>query len=96
MATESIISLRGFARIVFALLLCSVCLCQGAGAQTNTSVVATGPISAVAAHPATWGDVWETAISTNGDVVLGDFENGALYEFPAGGGALITLAAPGA
>ena len=95
MGTESIISLRGFARIAFALLLCSVCLCQGAGAQTNTSVVATGPISAVAAHPATWGDVWETAISSNGDVVVGDFQNGALYEFPAGGGALITLAAPG-
>ena len=95
MGTESIVSLRGFAKIAFALLLCSVCLCQGAGAQANTSVVATGPISAVAAHPATWGDVWETAISTNGDVVLGDFENGALYEFPAGGGALITLAAPG-
>jgi len=95
MGTESIISLRGFARIAFALLLCSVCLCQGAGAQTNSSVVATGPTGAVAAHPATWGDVWETAISTNGDVVVGDFENGALYEFPAGGGALITLATAG-
>lgn len=95
MATESIISLRGFARIALALLLCSVCLCQGAGAQTNSSVVATGPISAVAAHPATWGYVWETAISSYGDVVVGDFQNCAIYEFPAGGGALITLAAPG-
>jgi sugar lactone lactonase YvrE len=94
MATESIISLRGFARIALALLL-FVCLCQGAGAQTNSPVVATGPISAVASHPATWGQVWETAISSNGDLVVGDFEQGALYEFPGGGGAMITLAAPG-
>jgi sugar lactone lactonase YvrE len=95
MATESIISLRGFAKIALALLF-SVCLCQGAWAGTTSSVVVTGPVSAVASHPATWGSVWQTAISSKGDVVVGDFENGALYEFPAGGGAMITLAAPGA
>jgi len=95
MATESIISLRGFARVALALLLFSVCLCQGAWAAANSPVVATGPISGVASHPATWGQVWQTAISSKGELVVGDFEKGALYEFPAGGGAMITLAAPG-
>src|ERR1035438_2854498 len=95
MATESIISLRGLARIALALLLFSVGLCQGAGAQTNPSVVATGPISAVASHPATWGQQWETAISSNGDLVTEDFQYGGVYLFPAGGGALVTLVAAG-
>lgn len=95
MATESIFSLRGFAKAAFALLLVCACLCQGAWADTNSTVVATGPISAVATHPATWGQVWQTAISSHGDLVVNDFEKGALYEFPAGGGAMITLAAPG-
>ena len=62
--------------------------------QGTSPVVATGPISAVASHPATWGQVWQTAISSKGDLVVYDFEHGALYEFPAGGGAMITLAGP--
>ncbi|MFZ1085618.1 MAG: Ig-like domain repeat protein [Terracidiphilus sp.] len=94
MATESIISLRGFAKIALALLF-SVCLCQGAWAGTTSSVVATGQISAVATHPATWGQQWETAISSKGDLITEDFENGGLYLFPAGGGAVVTLVAPG-
>ncbi|MGA2351973.1 MAG: hypothetical protein ABSF70_16170, partial [Terracidiphilus sp.] len=94
MATKSIISLRGSARIALALLF-SVCLCQGAGAQTNMSVVATGPYSAVASHPATWGQQWETAISSKGDLFTVDFQNGGLYLFPAGGGAMVTLIASG-
>jgi hypothetical protein len=57
--------------------------------------IVSGPPTALATHPAAWGYDWETAISSKGDLVLGDFENGALYEFPAGGGALITLAGPG-
>ena len=77
------------------MLLFSVCLCQEAAGQGTSPVVATGPISAVASHPATWGQVWQTAISSKGDLVVYDFEHGALYEFPAGGGAMITLAGPG-
>lgn len=95
MATESIISLRGFAKIALALLLFSVSLCQGAAGQGTSPVIATGPISAVASHPATWGQVWQTAISSKGDLVVYDFEQGALYEFPGGGGPMITLAGPG-
>jgi sugar lactone lactonase YvrE len=95
MATESKISLRGFARIAFALLLLNFCVFQGAGAATNLSVVATGPIGPVASHPATWGQQWETAISSKGDVVTEDFQNGGVYLFPAGGGAVVTLVAGG-
>jgi len=94
MAIESIVSLRGFTKIALALFF-SVCMCQGSAGQGTSPVVATGPISAVADHPATWGQVWETAISSKGDLVVYDFEQGALYEFPAGGAPLITLAAPG-
>jgi hypothetical protein len=95
MATESIISLRGFAKIALALLFFSACLCQGAWAGTTSSVVATGPLSAVATHPATWGQVWNSAISSKGDLVVNDFQNDAYYEFPAGGGSVITLGAAG-
>lgn len=95
MATESIISLRGFAKIALALLF-SVCLCQGAWAGTTSSVVTTDQYSAVAAHPAaTWGQQWETAISSKGDLVTEDFENGGVFLFPAGGGAMVTLVAEG-
>ncbi len=90
MATESIISLRGFAKIALALLLFSVCLCEGAWAGANSSVVATGPLSAIAPHPA-FEEVWNTAISPWGDLFVMDFSANALYEFPAGGGAMITL-----
>ena len=89
MATESIISLRGFAKIALALLF-SVCLCTGAWAGTNSPVVTTGQLSAVATHPE-FEVVWNTAISPWGDLFVMDFSANALYEFPAGGGAMITV-----
>ena len=95
MATELFTAPRRFAKIALALLLFNVCLCQGVRAGASSSVVATGSISAVASHPTDWGQVWQTAISSKGDLVIDDFEKGALYEFPAGGGPMITLAAPG-
>ena len=88
MATKSIISLRGFAEFALTLMFICLYLCEGAGAQ---SVVATGPLSAVAAHPATFETIWDTAISSNGDLFLQDFQAGAMYEFPAGGGAMNTI-----
>ena len=94
MATESIISMRGFAKITLALLLLSVCLCTEAWAGANPSVVATGPLSAVATHPA-FEVVWNTAISPWGDLFVMDFSANALYEFPAGGGAEITIVPSG-
>ena len=57
--------------------------------------VVTGPPTGLQTHPATWGQVWETAISSRGDLVVDGFEQGALYEFPADGSPMITLAAPG-
>lgn len=94
MGTESFNALRRIAGTAL-LLLFGLCYCAGAGAQTTPSAVVTGPVTGVATHPATWGDVWETAISSEGDLVVLDFQNGALYEFPANGGAMITLAGPG-
>ncbi len=88
MATKSIISLRGFAEFALTLMFFCLYLCEGAGAQ---SVVATGPLSAVAAHPATFETIWDTAISSYGDLFLQDFQAGAMYEFPAGGGAMQTI-----
>ena len=84
MATESIISMRGFAKITLALLLLSVCLCTEAWAGANPSVVATGPLSAVATHPA-FEVVWNTAISPWGDLFVMDFSANALYFRPAAG-----------
>jgi sugar lactone lactonase YvrE len=92
MATESIISLRGFAKFALSLMFISLCLSEGAGAQ---SVVATGPLSAAAPATASFGAIWNTAITQYGDLVVQDFKAGAMYDFPAGGGAMNTIIASG-
>jgi hypothetical protein len=95
MATTSFTALRRFAGFAFTLLLCGFCLsAQAAGQGTAPLVSATS--AAGLSHPTGWGAIQQTAIDSNGDWLVVDYSNGALYEFPAGGGAAITLAAPGA
>ncbi len=95
MATTSFKALRRIAGFAFTLLLCGFCLMAQAAGQGSVS-----PVSATSAagmpHPTGWGALQQSAIDANGDWLVVDYTNGALYEFPAGGGAAITLAPPGA
>jgi sugar lactone lactonase YvrE len=80
--------LAGFAStLLFALCLSVQALGQGTPLVTVSS-------STGLSHPTGWGTIVGTAINQNGDWVVVDNSNAAVYEFPAGGGAAITLAAP--
>jgi sugar lactone lactonase YvrE len=54
-------------------------------------------VSSGLAHPTSpaWGTLNATAITTGGDWLVQDSSQGALYEFPVDGSAMITLLAPG-
>lgn len=76
------------------LVLCGLFADRTAQAQATTPA-ATASFANGLTHPTGWGTLLQTAIDTFGDWIVVDFANGAAYEFPAGGGAMITLAAPG-
>ena len=88
MATTSLIALRRFAGIVFTLLITGACFCVGA--QGQSPLVTSSVVNSLPAPP-TYGGWWQTAISSHGDFIAADFQTAALYEYPAGGGAPITL-----
>jgi hypothetical protein len=96
MATESTMSLRWYAGGALLLLLCSTLSCLKAHGQTGTPL-ATSSVSSGLAHTTSpsWGTLNSTAITTNGDWLVQDTTQGALYEFPADGSPMITLLAPG-
>jgi sugar lactone lactonase YvrE len=89
MATTSFTVLRRFAGFAFTLMLFSLCLTGLATGQGSPLVTASS--AAGLNHPTGWGTIQETAIDQAGDWLVVDNANGALYEFPVGGGAAITL-----
>ena len=89
MATTSFIALRRFAGFAFTLMLLSLCLTGLATGQGLPLVTASS--AAGLSHPTGWGTIQESAIDQAGDWFVVDYPNGALYEFPVGGGAAITL-----
>jgi hypothetical protein len=93
MATTSFTASRRIAGFAFTLMLLSLCLTGAAAGQGSPLVTASSPIGL--SHPTGFGSIQQTAIDANGDWVVVDVSNGAVYEFPAGGGAAITLGAPG-
>jgi sugar lactone lactonase YvrE len=90
MATTSFIVLRRFAGFAFTLMLLSLCLTGLATGQGSPLVTASS--AAGLSHPTGWGTIQESAIDQAGDWFVVDYANGALYEFPAGGGAAIVIA----
>ena len=80
---------RLFAYVLTLLLFCAS-FSNGAEAQ-----VATGSFATSLTAPSGLGTVVQTAVDTYGDWLVLDYPNGALYEYPANGGAMITLAPPG-
>jgi hypothetical protein len=93
MISKSSKSLHRFSGIALALLFLGSFCCGGAEAQTTPIVTAT--FAQGLNHPAGWGLIEQTAIDSYGDWVVVDYANGGVYEFPQGGGAAITLVAPG-
>lgn len=93
MFSKSSKSLHQFSGIALALLFLGSFCCGAAEAQTTPTVTAS--FAQGLDHPSGWGLIEQTAIDSYGDWVVVDYANGAVYEFPHGGGAAITLLAPG-
>jgi hypothetical protein len=92
MFTTFFTSQRRLSAHVLTLLLSSVCLCTDVAAQTP-SVISSS--AAALPHPSGWGQIWNSAIDSEGDFVVLDWVNYGIYEFPANGGPATTVAAPG-
>ncbi len=92
MVATSFTALRRLAGSAFALILLTLCL-PGAAIGQAPAVTASAP--AGLSHPTGIGAIQQTAIDSNGNWIVVDLANGALYEFPANGGAAITLVAKG-
>jgi sugar lactone lactonase YvrE len=92
MSTKSDTSLRRLSAYALTLLLFCASFSKGADAQTP---VVTGSFATSLTAPSGLGTVVQTALDANGDWLVLDYPNGALYEYPANGGAMITLAPPG-
>ncbi|HEY5381905.1 MAG TPA: Ig-like domain repeat protein [Acidobacteriaceae bacterium] len=93
MSTKST-SLRRFSGYVLMLLL--LCVSYSERADAVSTQVATASFATGLNHPSGWGAlIQQTALDTYGDWLVVDTQNAALYEFPANGGAEITLVAAG-
>jgi sugar lactone lactonase YvrE len=92
MATTSFTAIRRLAGFAITLLFCLSFFGKAVGQSTAPLVT----VSSVAglSHPTGWGTIQQTAIDSFGDWFVVDYANGALYEFPAGGGAAVTIAPP--
>ena len=106
MFNKSFISLCRFSGFTLTVVFLAACLCAGAQAQTAPAAIAsfaaglnhaTAPNSSCASSCTigTLGTIANVATDSFGDVLAVDAKNGALYEFPAGGGQAIILVAAG-
>jgi hypothetical protein len=93
MLTKSYEMLRRLSACVPMLLV--LCASSLTGAYAQGAPQATASTSTTLTPPAGLGTVYQTALDTYGDLLAVDYANGALYEYPAGGGAVVTLVAPG-
>ena len=106
MFNKSSVSLCRFSGFTLTAVLLAACLCAGARAQTAPAAIASfaaGVNHATAANSSctssctigNLGTIANLATDSFGDVLAVDAKNGALYEFPAGGGEAIVRVAAG-
>ena len=106
MLNKSFMSLCRFSGLTLPVLLLAAYLSAGAQAQTAPAAVASFAIGvnhATAPNPncssscsiGTLGTIANVATDSYGDLLAVDAENGALYEFPSGGGEAVILVAAG-
>src|SRR5579871_1881331 len=95
MATTS--TVRRFTGILSGFVLLSALACIEALAQDSVPLVvsssATGPFTAATQNGATFGALWNIAISRQGDILAMDFKSGTLYQIPPDGRNTITITA---
>ncbi len=89
MLTKSFTSLRRYSGHALTMMLFCASLTTGAEAQVTPTVAAS--YAQALTPPSGLKTVFQTAIDSFGDLLFVDYANGALYEYPAGGGAVITL-----
>src|ERR1700761_771464 len=94
MLTKSYISLRRLTAYALTLLLFCVSFGKGAKAQATTPVV-TGSFATTLTAPSGLGTVYQTALDSFGDLVVVDYSNAGLYEYPVGSTAPVTLVPTG-
>jgi hypothetical protein len=90
MVTTSFTAVRRFAGLAFTLMLSSLCL-PGQVLSPAPPPPVTASSSVGLSHPTGWGTLQQTAIDKAGDWWVVDWPNGAVYEFPVGGGAAIAI-----
>jgi len=106
MFKKSFRSLCRFSGFTLTVVFLAACLCAGAQAQSVPAAIASfaaGVNHAAAANAScassctigNLGTIANLATDSFGDVLAVDAKNGALYEFPAGGGEAIVLVAAG-
>ena len=101
MFKKSFLSLCRFSAITLTVVFLAACLCAGAQAQTAPAAIASFAVgvnhtnAATSSTIGTLGTIANLATDSFGDVLAVDAKNGALYEFPAGGGNAIVLVAAG-
>jgi len=106
MLNKSFMSLCRCSGFTVAVVYLAGCLCAGAWAQSAPAAIASfaaGVNHATAANAncassctiGTLGTIANLATDSFGDVLAVDAKNGALYEFPAGGGEAIVLVSAG-
>lgn len=89
MATFSLTTVRRLAGFAFTLTLICLCLTGAAFGQGTPLVTATA--ASGLAHPTGWGQIQQSAIDSMGDWFVVDYVNGSVYEFPAVGGAAVSI-----
>src|SRR4051794_36509832 len=92
MATTSFTTLRRFAGIAITLLFCL--WFSGNAVGQDAAPLVTASSATGMSHPSGWGAIQQTAINANGDWLLVDYANGAVYEFPAGGKDAVVISGP--
>lgn len=93
MAIESARFLRRLAGIATLLLACA--LWGNVPAAAQTPVMAGSVVGNSVTASDQIGQIYRIVVASNGDVLLLDTQNGALYEMQAGSTSLITLSGPG-
>src|ERR1035438_4700860 len=94
MFSKHFMSLRRFPGFALTFLFLAACFCAGARAQTAPTAIASFA-TGLASQPTSFGSIADTATDTFGDWLVVDDAKGALYEFPAGGGAFKKLVVAG-
>jgi len=101
MFNKSFVSLCRFSGFTLPVVFVAACLSAGARAQTAPAAIASFAAgvnhtnAATSSTIGTLGTIANLATDSFGDVLAVDAKNGALYEFPAGGGNAIVLVAAG-